>query len=379
MAKTQVFYAQRKKSESGQTGEVVYDLPENGFIPEIDLVVYSTPTASVNPAPNLEAVLTKVEVLDGAKVIKSYRGNQVRALSQYHKLKNLALTDTDKNSTEGYGVFKILLGKTLNGVHYAPDMSQFSNPQIKIAWDYSITSWKGAACDADTSPSMKFTVACHKITETSAYRHGYVKTASVETYTQAASTETRVKIPTNVQLVGLGIDAGYDGLQFTDDVNKVKLDIDSGSWVPLELYEEEIIPMQQRWFGAPFTVSYTKDIINNKEIDSRMGYVTGVNGAAATAVAREFAWAETHTGIGTTAYYDAGTPTAISTYEQAYLRFEGYVPNGVYYIPAWALQNGEGDVLDLTKYKSVDLYITSSASASTSSKPQVIMETLETK
>jgi len=168
-------------------------------------------------------------------------------------------------------------------------------------------------------------------------------------------------------------------LQFTDDVNKIKLDIDSGSWVPLELYEEEIVPMQQRWFGAPFSVSYMKDIISAKEIDSRMGYVTGVNGAAATAAAREFAWAESHAGIGTTAYFDAATPSAITAYEQAYLKFEGYIPNSVYYIPAWALQNGEGDVLDLTKYKSVDLYITSSSNASTNSKPQVIMETLETK
>ena len=51
MAKVQYNYLERKNAPTtAQTGTVTYDLPKAGFLPELLLRVFSTPTASTFPA-----------------------------------------------------------------------------------------------------------------------------------------------------------------------------------------------------------------------------------------------------------------------------------------------------------------------------------------
>lgn len=249
MVKTQYTYIQKKTSESGQTGTATYDLPEKGYLPEIIVKAYSTPTASTNPALPLSDAITKIEIIDGGTVIKSISGNQAKALSMIHNHNRMGNWEINDNAAEGYDDFIIQLGGKIGDKLYAPDMSAFSNPQIKITWDYSITTNEfGASYDADTSPAMKFTVLGKILREPGPYTHGYLKTTKLYEYTQATSTTTVTEIPRGKPLYGLGIEAGYDAKDFTDDVNEIKLDFDNGDWIPFHLYAEEILTAQQLWF-----------------------------------------------------------------------------------------------------------------------------------
>ncbi|MEA3222365.1 MAG: hypothetical protein U9P49_04270, partial [Thermodesulfobacteriota bacterium] len=278
MGKTQYSYVERKHSESGQSGSAIYDLPESGYMPEVILKAYSTPTGSTNLDLPLSDAITKIEVIDGGKVIQSLTGNQMKGMSMLRKFKNLASLETNDNAVEQHDDFYILLGAVLNGTNYAPDMSAFSNPQLRVTWDYSETTNEfGMSCDADSSPAMKFSVIAKLVREGGIFSHGYVKTQSVKEWTQATSTTTKTELPLGDQLIGVGVEAGYDALDFEEDIEQIKLDIDSGDWIPFDFYEEEIYSSQNWWHGGPFQYSWSADVIDNKELDTHMGILNQLN------------------------------------------------------------------------------------------------------
>ena len=379
MAKTQYTYIERKKAVSGQTGTETFDLPERGFVPEIIVKAYSTPTASTNPALPLSDAITKIEIVDGGTVIQSLSGNQIKGLSMIRKYKRLGGLELNKNATEGYDDFHIILGGEFDGKLYAPDMSNFSNPQIKITWDYSLTTTKfGMSVDADTDPNMKFTIIAKTLREPGPYVHGYIKSSSIKTYTQAASTTTVTEIPRGHPLVGLGVEAGYDALNFTDDVNKIKLDFDNGDWVPFEFFEEEIATSQAWWHGEPFEYAWMADIKDDIELDTHMGIPLSVEFTATTNAGRAFEFQAIRKGVETLGYWDLATPSEVTSYETAYIKSIGYAPFHIWYVPMKAILGGEADTLDTTKFGRIELEVTSSSSASTSMKPEIIAEYLIT-
>ena len=379
MPKTQYFYVQRKTSESGQTGTATYDLPETGVIPEIVVRAYSTPTASTNPALPLIDAITKIEIVDGAKVIKSLTGNQIKALEMIHKTRSLNMTSTDEGGVEGYEEFTLILGKFLNGRFYAPDFSRFDNPQIKITWDYSQTTTdKGMSCDADTSPNMKFTVLAKVLREGASYTHGYIKSVDVRTWTQSASTTEVTEIPRDGHLVGIGIECGYDAKNITDDLAEVKLDFDNGAWVPLHLYDEDVVACQQEFFGGPFEVTFRKDVKDGIEVDVHMGYVTNIS---VTDVEGKggltYAYPSDPSGIETLNVY-ASDGTSYGTYHVASFNVKGFIPFHVWYVPAKALAGTGQDTIDTSQFRRIVLETKSGANVSTSSTPTVIAEYLVT-
>jgi len=379
MAKVRYHYVERKKSVSGQSGTETFDLPEGGFIPEIVVRVFATPTASSNPALPIVDAITKIEIVDGAKVIKSLNGNQIKALSMYHGTKIMHMTSTDDNAVEGYEDFRLILGKNINGRNYAPDFSRFNNPQIKISWDYSQTTTRhGMSCDADTSPALKLTVLCKVVEEGGQYSHGYIKSSTIKDWTQAASTTNVVEIPRGEPLLGILIEAGYDAKDWTEDVEKIKLDFNNGAWVPLELYEEEIVKFQEMVFGEGFEVTFFKDVMSTIEVDVHMGYPTAVNITSAEYnKGATYIFESAHRGVETLYVYDSAG-AIYSTYHQAQFNVKGYIPFQCYYIPMSAVLDGAADTVDTTAFHRIELELTSGSSASTSSKPEVVAEYLIT-
>ena len=377
MAKTQYAYIERQTSEAGQTGTATYDLPERDWIEEIIVRAYSTPTASTNPALPLSDAITKIEIVDGSKIIQSLSGNQVMALSMFRGSHKMAMTGINDNGAEGFDDFHILLGGVFNGKKYVPDFSQFSNPQIKITWDYSITTTKhGMSCDADTSPGMKFTVMAKVHRDATKLTHGYVKSSEIKTWTSAASTTQTIEIPRGEPLLGIMVEAGYDAKFWTDDVNILKLDFDNGAWVPIELYQDEIPTIQKAWFKDDFEVSWVADLKDNIELDVHMGYPTMVQFTPATDAGRAFEYQAIHKGIETVGKWDLATPSVETNYESVYIKSVGQLPFQCWYLPMRAILGEEEDTLNTTNFSRIDLKITSSANASTSSTPAVVAEYL---
>ena len=379
MAKVQYVYIKRKDSQSGQTGTVTYDLPTKGYIPEIVVRAYSTPTASTDPALPLNDAITKIEIVDGGTVIKSLTGNQAHGLEMIHKSKTRVSTEVNDNAVEGYDDFVIVLGKVVNGVSYAPDFSRFANAQIKISWDYSITTgFSGATFDADSSPAMKFTVFAKVVREGGRYTHGYVKSNQIYTWTSANTATTQTEVPIGQKLLGLGIEAGYDDDDWTEDIETIELNFDNGAWIPLKLYEEEIMKFQEQVFGSAFEVSFTADIISGVEIDSHMGWVKNIDINAVGVVGGSFAkWPISTIGVEEVSFLDS-YGAAIAAYQQAVFHVVGFCPYGLWYLPMSVINNGDNDLIDTNQYGRIVLETVSGSSVNTSSTPAVIAEYLVT-
>jgi len=372
-------YIQRVKAESGQTGTATYDLPKKDFMPQIMLTAYSTPTGAAAPDNPLSDALTKIEIVDGGTVIKSLTGNQVKGLSMIHGHNPLGSTEVNDNAVEGCDQFFIDMGGVYNGIKYAPDMAQFNNPQIRLTWDYSFTTNEfGMTTEADTSPAMKFSILAELAKAEAGFQHGYVKSTILKEFTQATSTRNIIEIPDDGQLIGIGVEAGYSALDFTEDVEQIRLDFDNGDWVPFDLYEREVMPFQQLIFKRPFEYSWMADIENADEFDSHMGYLLHLIAQSKSSYNEPMAIAfeSTHRGVETMYITDTRTPTPCDTLQQVYLTAIGWAPFHIWYCPSRVLA-GNKDTIDASAYGKIELELTSGSSASTSSSPDVIAEYLK--
>lgn len=379
MPEVQYVYTQRRTAEAGQAGTATYDLPERGFIPEIVVRAYSTPTAAAAAALPLNVAITKIEVVDGSKIIKSLNGNQVRALQMIHDRKELVLTERNANAVQTYGDFKLILAKLLNGIDYCPDFSMFSNPQIKISWDYSLVADKGVTYDADVAPAMEFSVICKVVRGTDhGYTHGYVKSSSIKIITQAVSATHVVEVPRGHPLIGLMIDAGYANLDWGDDCEEIKLDFDNGAWVPFHFYEEEVNTIMDMWFDGPFEVSWNADLCDAIEYDIHMGFVQFAHTQSIAADDRNSTWLNVNRGIDSITLVTGNTGIALAVLECMNAEVRGYIPFQCWYTPMTAMYNGTGDTIDTTAYGRIELEITSGAAANAASRPEVIAEYLVT-
>lgn len=377
MPDVQYVYVQRTRTESGDTGTVTYDLPEKGFCPEIVVTAYSTPTASTNPAQPITDFLTRVEIVDGSRVLVSLTGKQVKALSFYHGNKHQILTDRADNAVASREAFRLHLGVKANGRHYAPDLGRFSNPQIRLSWDASLTTTQsGVPVDADTAPATQFTVMCKVVRNTNKYTHGYKKSYVLRTFTSAASTTEQTEIPRGLKLLGIGIEAGYNGFRFDDDINQIKLDFDNGAWVPLDLRAAEVLDIQEEFFSEPFTVAFSRDVRDGRAIDLNMGFQKGLsilgNGTDAD---NTYANLSDDFGVVTLAV-NVSVGNADTTYRQTHFSVQGFLPFHMWYCPMSKLNGDESDTVDTTNYGRIILETVSAAALSTSSTPDVIVEYL---
>jgi hypothetical protein len=375
MTKTRLEYVQRKTAESGQSGTVTYDLPESGVIPEIQLVAYSTPTASTDPALPLSEALTKIEIVDGGETIVSATANDLKGLAMLNKYHSLSSPEINDNAVEGRDVIPILLGGTVNGKEFAPDFARFDNPQLKISWDYSLTTGlRGADYDADTTPVMKFTVLAHIATGGNKYAPGFMRTQETYQFTQAASASEEIRIPRGESLYQIGVRAGYDAKDLTDDLNVVELNLNHGEDVPLRLYADEVVSSQALWYGKPFEYSFAMDLVDAVEIDTHMGWLDDFSAFSMSSAGRSIEYDSMHKGVEAVGFMDVASPTAISAYEQVGIKTTGYAPFGVWGLPMNTVGEMENDLLDTTQFRDIKLKLTSGASASTSCKPAILTQ-----
>ena len=275
MVRTRWDYIQREHSETAQTGTIAFDLPEKGFMPNLMLNIASTPVNNSAPCLPVSDAITKVEIVDGGLVIQSLSGNQLKGLSMFHGHNPLASSERNQSAVSGYDNFHIPMAGLYNGTRYAPDMGMFSNPQMRITWDYSITTSEfGATYTAESTPLLLISLLAELTAEAAVYTHGYRKSSVIKEYQQANNKFEVTEVPRGDQLLGIGIEAGYDALGFNEDVQELKFDFNNGEWIPFHLREKEIMPFQQMIYKTPFKYSWFADIEDAMELDTHMAWLS---------------------------------------------------------------------------------------------------------
>lgn len=378
MANWRYEYLENDKSLSGDSGTYTVDLPKSGYLSSILLKYKDTRPASTTGAlPRFHAI-TKIEIVDGSRIIQSFTGSQCQALAYYRGKRYGYNEREDVVATTAHEFFYIHFGEFNHDPKYMLDLAKLSSPQMKITWDGTQTSVWGFTYTAGSSISAIITVVATLADRPPAGFTGmFVQSSEIHSWDQAASSVEPVDIPADRPLYGLMIQAAYKMSTFTDDFSKVKFDINNGEWVPFEFEDYEIIQKQVEWFGEVHN-NLKASIDATTVFDTGLGHVfsdshTSLSGGDAWvlgAEAQSGGWLTPEVfSVNDSAEYTAPVPFK--------LRFGGVLPQHTAYFPMSKCTTDGLPYLDITRYRTVRLLMTSGSAVSTSCRPNVVAEYLE--
>lgn len=366
---------------SDQTsGVFVKDLPERGILNMLDVqMAYKKSTSDDRPLPDFLAI-TKIEVLvNGSQVVKSLTGRQVKALMWYN-----GGPFATKNwfwgaggGTDSYSGFSLYFGRSAKDTKAGLDLSKYANPQLRITYALNVTSFDGNTYDANsTDPAITFNVMA-KILDGPpvGFLNKYVQSKELTSYTVAASTEKLVEIPRGQELFGILFGSRYKNVGWNSLIDKIKLDFDNGSWLPITMDHENIIAAFKEWFPDPVLVGHWSVGASSDDYDTcLMGIIamastgTGANVAAQSYDAHEM-------GLHDPVKYNFSGGAA--TGQEIGWQFQmGWGPHQTIYIPMRELVDGDKDSIDTNDFGRIDFAVTTGAGAGSSAISHVLAEYL---
>lgn len=375
MAKFRYAVLENDKAITSTTtsGTETIDLPETGILSEVEIQIRCARSDDTSPVLPFFHILTKVELLvDGSTVVKSLSGRQIRALMYYGDGPFGIQTGYmyTSSSNKAYGQFILYLGRFQGDTKYGLDLSRYSNPQLKLTWDTTLTSIDGITYQAaGSSPTFTYNIMCKILDGIPAgFTNKYIQSREIDSYNPAASGETNTEIPRGYPLRGIMLGSRYDSKAWYSAMDHVKLDFDNGKWLPIDMDYENLAAAFRSWYPKPCEWGGWIYLASADNIDTRMlQYDTMTCGAVTT-------------GIGTIARDGFEFPlyeiaivdhdnVAISHREYgSYIHFTGFGPHQTIYIPMSQLLDGAQEAIDTTQYGRIDFKVTTSgysASATT--------------
>jgi hypothetical protein len=214
----------------GASGTEVININLKGLISRITMIWKATVnTVSVMLAPMLAAI-TKVELIDGSRIIHSISGVDLQAANFYdHKrmpYNKLSLTASDYHICE----FSLDFGRQLWDTQYALDPQRFDNLQLRITWDED-----AANTGIDTN---SFEVYAYVDEARIVNPIGFLSYEEISQHAMAASSHEYDDLPTDAvirKLLIKGYSTDHDPLAL---FSNFKLSIDNDRIVPLDIDAE---------------------------------------------------------------------------------------------------------------------------------------------
>lgn len=297
------------------------------------------------------ASVTKIEIVDGSDVLFSLDGFETEALDIYHSGKYprggwfnyLTTTPTDRQTAISFGRF-------LWDPILAFDPTKFSNPQLKITFDYDAGGMAASKCELSVLAAMFDQKA---ITPT-----GFLMTKEIKRWTTVASDHEYTDLPTDYPYRKLLLQDRYAENPPHWMFSNIKLSEDQDKKVVLNGEFRDLM------FGIGRENAFIEEaIMGVGAAAARVYHCTPTLDVAATASG----WREdTATGEFGTYNGDGGYLT-ITADAAANLvaHVRGWAPHGTLQIP-FGLQHEIEDWYDVTKIGSLKLDITDGVSAGTS-------------
>jgi hypothetical protein len=372
-------YLKRQQAETAAStgGVVTLDLPTKDYISQLLITAYQLNTTQTYPLLPVFKAIKKIEVLNGSEVIKSLSGSQAQALAYYWGRTNPCPHRVDWEATETYDFFNIRFGRFPNDLEFMLNMAKLTNPQLKITYDFATTSYEGITYTPPSTPTFKWSVLADIWSgEPPKAIKGFLRSQQIYDYTQVATGTEYVDIPKTEPIVGLMMQSGYTGYGLDSDFNRVRLNINTGEKVPLDVYWAELMALQKEWFAPPPEIAARIESKTNLRWDSGLGQIDSLSIVPKTEYA--YYWV-TEGEVGGFELPRCVDPTTglenTSAHAGVYYILKGLFPHHTVYLPMEKLtENGEF-TLSAAALAKILLELTSS-SASTSAQPKIVLETL---
>ena len=370
----------KAKGTTVTSGTETIDLPERDILSELMVQCRSLGAYSDDMVVPMHVQVSKLELLvDGSTVVKSLTGTQVRAL-QWYNGGAFGLDDPNQsahNENFRYTNFPLYLGRFAGDTKYGLDMSAYSNPQLKITWDVSTTSWDGLTFDAHTSPTFTYSAIAKMIDGRPAgFTNKYMQSREIDTWTNANSAEHATEIPRGFDLWGIMHRAAYYNIKPYDLLDHIKLDFDNGKWLPIDMDYGQFWQVYKSWFPKPCEAMRYCVFTHGDTFDTRLNWVTHFDAnelGTTTEMTRITTGLRGMTTISVTDHDGAAWGTAIG----AWVRAVGWGPHQTMYIPMKQLTDGDMEVIPTTDSSRIDLKCTTGSAAGTSGTQHVVAEYLK--
>jgi len=358
-------------------GTETIDLPLTGILTELTIQVRSTGALSDDMVTPMWVILNKIEVLvNGSQVVKSLSGEKIRALEWYNKGPFAMSYDywSEDSSNARYNSFTLYFNRFHGDTAYGLNCASYKNPQLKITWDTTATSYDGMTFDAHTDPTMTFSIIAKMLEGTPVgWQNKYVKTSVIDTWTTAASTTHKTEIPLGFPLRGLMYRGAYTGINMEYTLESIKLDFDNGMWVPIDLNYAQFWNVFKSWYPEPVVVGGTIRVKDSVEWDPQVYKIVSMSFAPQGATNIVIGKTSSRHNLGTIMALTA-TTAAASAMGTMYCGVMGWGPMQSLYIPMGKLTDGVAETIDTNGYERIVLSCTAGASSGSSGSQYLVAE-----
>jgi len=258
-------------------GTKIFDLKTKDPISAIRLNFIGTNGGTSNKSNFINDVITKIEIVDGSDQLFSLTLKEAQAIERRLTKRMPHIRPGESASGKQEESCLILFGRYLWDKEYWLDLNKFRNPQLKITTN--IAAVRNAGSDGYLSASLKVTIDIMAIEEGAEAAKGFFMQKNVRSFTSGTSGDEPTTMPMDYPYVGLLMRAYAVGNDVDENIEKLKIDCDTGKFIPLEKYvkdlyrleEEDIGPSELRYFLFRKDNETVYHPINHDPIVSVMG------------------------------------------------------------------------------------------------------------
>ena len=284
----------------GSAGTKVIDIDVQSPISALDIKFKITRGSDTHVA-GVAALLPKIEIVDGAKVLYSANGYLNQALGYYNRPTRQLEHGQVITANSEVGIFPIDFGRRLWDKELAFDPKRFTNPQLRI-------SHSELATDASASAN-ELEVTAHLFDEKAINPIGFLAGMLHHDYTCGANNSFEsISLPDDRMIRQILVRAFYQGYEPWYNIDEARLDENTlgnivfdetnleeyfrrmqAYWSPIQIYHiwnvsttvsYKYIPQTNYWAGVVST-THSHETTGNIQINPARGGKIGVDSEAA--------------------------------------------------------------------------------------------------
>lgn len=347
-------------------GTWINELKSADPISAIRLNFKGTNGATYNKDNRLNDVITKIQIEDGSDQLLNMSLKEAQALEFRRTGKMPFMRPGELGGGSQDESVLLLFGRYLWDPEYYLDLTKFKNPQLKITTN--IAAVAAAGDTAFLSGSLKVSIDLYVIEEGAEPAKGFMMAKNIRGFTSATSGDEPTTLPTDYPYVGLMLRAYTAGNDIDENIEKLKIDCDTGKFIPIEKYVKDIYKAEEQDRG-PATLKYWICRKNNDGVTHDLNHDPVIS-LVPTAYNRVFGVGYSWSGRFSLYLLD-NTGAAVTTEEQLLLTVHGSCPHSTIHIP-FGLRDKPETYFDPTLYGDVDLVLTQKAASAVS----VVLEQL---
>ncbi len=348
-------------------GTKIIDLKAASPVSAIRLEFLGTNGATSCKDNRINDVITKIEIVDGSDQLLSLSLKQAQAL-EFRRTGKMPYMRPGESGGGGQNESVMLLfGRHLWDPELYLDLTKFRNPQLKITTN--IAAVAAASATAFLAASLKVTIDLYLIEEGAPAAAGFMMAKDVFAYTSGSSGDYHIDMPTDYPYVNMMIRAFTAGNDFDENIDDLKLDCDSGKFIPIDKKTKDIYKREEQDLGVA-ELRYYLYRADNETITFDINHdpqVSIMGRDANDVININTLWS----GRGILRFYTGNTGAAVTTAELLSFMVRGGCPHATINVP-FGRRSDPNTYFNAPGYGDIDLVLHQAAASAVS----VVLEQL---